>query len=173
MIDLGRFRRGDRTYLEDLVKSRGQWVLTVAHAYSEDSDHAEDLFQEIWKHVFEKRRSYGGDGSFEAWLHRLATNVCLSDFRARKARFEAHERMGKMGLDEEHRWRTQDRLDESERRELHLKLHRALAQLPEREHEAICFRLLEGKTPGEVVHGSINDQARNPAPERTHGGSGR
>jgi len=151
MIDLERFRRGDRAYLEELVKTRGRLVLTVAQAYGKDFDHAQDLYQEIWKHVFEKRMSYSGHGSFEAWLHRLATNVCISDFRTRKARFEAHERMGHMGLIEEHSWKAQNPLGEAERRELHSKLHRALAQLSDREHEAICLRFLEDTTPEEVA----------------------
>jgi RNA polymerase sigma-70 factor (ECF subfamily) len=151
MIDLERLRRGDRGYLEALVRSHGPLTLLVARAYGTDGDHAEDLFQEIWRHVFQKRRSYRGDGSFEAWLHRLATNVCINDFRTRKVRSKAHERMGNMGLNGEHAWNVQDPLDEAERRELHRRLHRALGHLSDREHQAICFRILEGKTPEEVA----------------------
>jgi len=151
MIDLERFRRGDRAYLDELVRTQGRLVLLVSRAYGTDFDDAEDLFQEIWKRVFEKRRSYRGDGSFEAWLHRLATNVCISEFRARRSRREAHERMGQQGMSNEHSWKTQNPLGEAERRELHLKLHRALAQLSDREHEAIILRLSEGKGPEEVA----------------------
>ncbi len=151
MIDLERFRRGDRAYLDELVKTLGPLVLSVARSYGTGFDHAEDLYQEIWKHVFEKGGSYRGDGTFEAWLYRLATNVCISDFRARKSRREAHERMGQQGLSDEHSWRALNPLDEAERQELHQKIHRALAQLSEREHEAIFLRFFEGKRPEEIA----------------------
>ena len=42
-------------------------------------------------------------------------------------------------------------MDEADKRENHLKLHRALAKLSNREHEAICLRILEKKKPDEVA----------------------
>ena len=48
-------------------------------------------------------------------------------------------------------WRPSDPLSEAERSELQSKLHRALAHLSERELQAICLRILEGKTPDEVA----------------------
>ncbi len=150
MIDRERFRAGGSEYFEELVRSNGPLVLMVAQAYGEDADHAEDLFQEIWKHAYEKRGSYGGHGSFEGWLHRLATNVCRDEYRTRKVRSEALDRMGQQGR-EELSWLPPDPLEEAERREFHLRLHRALAHLSKREHEAITLRILEGRTPEEVA----------------------
>ena len=46
---------------------------------------------------------------------------------------------------------SQDALTELERREFHQELHRAMAHLSEREHEAVSLRILEGRTPGEVA----------------------
>ncbi len=66
----------------------------VSRAYSNDLDHADDLFQEIWKRAFEKRGSFNSRGSFRAWLHRLATNVCIGDYRATKTHTSAVQKMG-------------------------------------------------------------------------------
>jgi len=150
LIDLDRFWAGGSEYFEELVRSHGPLVLMIAQAYGEDTDHAEDLFQEIWKHAYEKRRSYGGYGAFEGWLHRLATNLCRDEYRARRVRSEALDSMGQQGR-EELSWLPPDPLEEAQRRELHMRLHRALAHLSKREHEAITLRILEGRKPAEVA----------------------
>ena len=151
MIDLGKFRRGDRDYLAELVRAHGNLVHLVAQGYGKDSDHVQDLFQESWMHVFQKRRTYRGEGSFEGWLHRTTTRVCISDFRHRKAHLKAQERMGQEERGDAQRWKENDPMDEADKRETHLKLHRALAQLSNREHEAICLRVLEKKKTEEVA----------------------
>ncbi len=151
LIDLGSFRAGCHEYFEELVRAHGPLVLMVAQAYGDDADRSEDLFQEIWKHVYVKRESYGGHGSFEGWLHRLATNVCRSDYRTMKVRSEALNRMTQQGQGKDLSWLPLDPLDETERRELHLRLHRALAHLSKREHEAITLRILDGRKPEEVA----------------------
>jgi RNA polymerase sigma-70 factor (ECF subfamily) len=151
VIDLERFRRGDRGYLEELVTTHGGLVLQVAQGFGKDSDHVQDLFQEAWMHVFQKRRTYRGEGSFEAWLHRTATRVCVTDFRLRKARFRVHDRMGQEERGNGQEWRENDPMDENDKRETHAKLHRALGELSNREHEAICLRVLEKKKTEEVA----------------------
>ena len=151
MIDLERFRCGDRAYLDELVKTRGRLVLSVARSHTKDFDQVEDLFHEIWLHVIKKRRWYSGHGSFDAWLHKLATNVCISDLRARKARQRAYNRMAQDGWSEEAGWGGQDPLAELESERLHRDLHRALAKLPGREHQAILLRIRGDKTPGEIA----------------------
>ena len=151
MIDVRRFRRGDPEYFEEVLRSHGHTVLAVAQTFGKDSDHAEDLFQETWSHVFEKRRSYRGTGSFDGWLHRIATRVCIGDYRDRKDRLEA---IGRMRA-EDHREALgvvpMDPLGAAERRDLHGRLHRALAGLSRREHEAITLRIFDGLSTGEVA----------------------
>lgn len=151
MIDRERFWTGDPTYAEELVRRFGPMVLMVARAYRGDLDHAEDLFQEIWMHAFKKRRSYDGRGSFEGWLHRLATNVCIGEYRGRKARSSALGRFAREGQGEERGWKPLDPLAGTEREELHLRLHRALRHLSEREHEAVTLRIIEGHAPEDVA----------------------
>jgi RNA polymerase sigma factor (sigma-70 family) len=151
MIDIGRFRRGDPEYFEEVLRSHGHTVLAVAQAFGKDPDHAEDLFQETWSRVYEKRRSYGGSGSFDGWLHRIATRVCIGDYRERKDHVEALGRMRGEEVGQRLSWTALDPLTETERRELHGRLHRALARLSRREHEAITLRVFEGASTSEVA----------------------
>jgi RNA polymerase sigma-70 factor (ECF subfamily) len=151
MIDVRRFRRGDPEYFEEVLRSHGHTVLAVAEAFGKDSDHAEDLFQETWSHVFEKRRSYRGTGSFDGWLHRIATRVCIGDYRDRKDRLEAMDRMRIENHREVLGVVPMDPLSAAARTDLHGRLHRALGGLSRREHEAITLRIFEGMSTDEVA----------------------
>ena len=51
----------------------------------------------------------------------------------------------------ERSWSPQDSEKETERREFHERLLRAVSSLPERERDAICLRILKDKPPGEVA----------------------
>jgi RNA polymerase sigma-70 factor (ECF subfamily) len=151
MIDLERFTAGDESHFAELVRSHGGLVLAVTGSFAHDADHAEDLFQEVWRQVYGKRGSYTGRGSFRAWLHRLATNVCRSEYRAQRTRGQALEQLLRDAHGGTRVWRPPDPLAHTEQSELEQRLHRALAQLSEREHEALLLRVIEGRTPAEVA----------------------
>ena len=151
MFDLERFRAGDGAYFEELVREFGPMVMLITRSYARETDGVDDLFQEVWTHAYEKRRSFEGRGAFGAWLHRLATNVCIADHRARKSRDSLRERFADQSLPEEMGWRPVDALVETERGQLHMKLHRALAELPERQQCALALKVMEGKKSAEVA----------------------
>ncbi len=151
MIDLERFRRGGDQDFEHLVRTYGPLVLTVTRAHGKDIDHAEDLFQEVWKRVLEKRHTYSGSGRFEGWIRRVAVNVCIADFRARKVRAEAMVRLAELERHENPRGEYWDPLAGLEREELQVRLHRALSLITERQQEAIHLRLFEERPPEQVA----------------------
>jgi RNA polymerase sigma-70 factor (ECF subfamily) len=47
---------------------------------------AEDAVQDALERAWRRLASYDGSGAFGAWLHRIATNVCLDILRTRRAR---------------------------------------------------------------------------------------
>ena len=151
VIDLERFWDGSQQYFEEMVRTYGPLVLTVTRAHSRDTNHAEDLFQEVWMRVFQKRRSYSGSGRFDAWIRKVANNVCIGDYRAHRAHAEAMRRLEQSDRCENPQRENGDPLADLERGELQIKLHRALTLVTEREHEAINLRIFEGRSPGEVA----------------------
>ncbi len=151
MIDLGRLRRGDRDYRDYLVRTYGSLVMGVCKGFGKDYDHTQDLYQECWVKVFRKQSTYRGDGSFEAWLHRVSTRVCISDFRHRKAYQKAHERAQLETMLDDPGLTEVDPMEDIEREKARHKLDLALDQLSGRENDAITLRLLEERKAGEVA----------------------
>ena len=144
MIDVGRLRRGDHEYFRGLVESRGPMVMRIARAYGESADQAYDLFQEVWWLAWEKKGSYRGKGTFEAWLVRLAHNVCRDKLRKGTARKKAMKGIEREGRGDEISWRPLDPAQELDRTESHLQLIQAMDCLPPREREAVVLKRLEG-----------------------------
>ena len=58
----------------------------TATACSESGADAEDATQDTLERAWRRLTTYDGSGPFGAWLHRIATNVCLDALRRRRAR---------------------------------------------------------------------------------------
>ncbi len=75
--------RGDPAAFRELVRRYGDGVLGYLFRMTGSRDQAEDLFQETFKRVHEKARTYRG-GSFKSWLFTIATRVTIDTVRRRK-----------------------------------------------------------------------------------------
>jgi len=74
---------------EDIVRDHGDRVYRLAYRLSGNAHDAEDITQETFIRVFRSLDSFR-PGSFEGWLHRIATNVFLDLVRRRsRIRMEA------------------------------------------------------------------------------------
>jgi RNA polymerase sigma-70 factor, ECF subfamily len=69
---------------EDIARSHGRFLFTVAYRLTGNRDDAQDLVQEVLLRVRRGLQTYQ-PGNLEGWLSRIATNVFLDDVR-RKAR---------------------------------------------------------------------------------------
>ena len=75
--------RGDPAAFRELVRRYGDGVLGYLFRMTGNRDQAEDLFQETFKRVHEKARTFRG-GSFKSWLFTIATRVTIDTVRQRK-----------------------------------------------------------------------------------------
>ena len=75
--------RGDPAAFRELVRRYGDGVLGYLFRMTGSRDQAEDLFQETFKRVHEKARTYRG-GSFKSWLFTIATRVTIDMVRRRR-----------------------------------------------------------------------------------------
>ena len=81
-----RARQGDldafRTLVEMFQDRVMRVMVSVLHC---DRAMAEDLTQEVFLRVHKGLPSFDGEQRFVAWLHTIATNVAISEYRRRKA----------------------------------------------------------------------------------------
>jgi len=151
VINLDRFWAGEKGYFDELVRTYGPVVQSVAEVYGRDTDHADNLYQEIWTRLFQKRRHYSEEGRFVAWIRRVAINVCVEDFRAQKVRSKGMARLEALGETGIACGGDEDPLAKVEKEEKRLVLHRAFDHLPPRQMEVIKKRYLEGQNSKEIA----------------------
>lgn len=129
-----------------LLREHGALVASIARRYAADPDDVEDLRQCIWMRAWEKRLTFGGRGSFQGWLLRLATNVGLSHRRA-QARESNLKRQLRWMRDEDRRpWHPLDPSAVVARNETRLAVRDSVRRLPERQRRAVVLRLIEGRS---------------------------
>jgi RNA polymerase sigma-70 factor (ECF subfamily) len=72
---------------EEVARSHGRFLYTVAYRLTGNREDAEDLVQEVLLRVRRGLETYQ-PGSLEGWLSRIATNAFLDDVRRRRRRPE-------------------------------------------------------------------------------------
>lgn len=73
--------RGQREHLETLVRRYASPLLTYIQRMVGDRHRAEELFQDAFMAVWEKRRTYRFPRPFRPWLFSIAINRCRQSFR--------------------------------------------------------------------------------------------
>jgi RNA polymerase sigma-70 factor (ECF subfamily) len=71
-------QRGDQAAFVDLVRLRGGRLLAIAHRILRDVDRAEDALQDALVIAWRDLPDLRDPDRFDAWVHRLLTNVCIA-----------------------------------------------------------------------------------------------
>jgi RNA polymerase sigma-70 factor, ECF subfamily len=83
---LARAAAGDETAFAALVQPQQRPVFRHCYRMLGSGADAEDAVQDTLERAWRRLGSFDGSGTFAAWLHRIATNICLDQLRARKVR---------------------------------------------------------------------------------------
>jgi RNA polymerase sigma-70 factor, ECF subfamily len=137
-VDVHRFRAGDDALFADIVREYSPRLMPLLRRYAGDA-HPQDLLQDVWVRIYERRATYDGRGSFLGWLLSVTRSVAVSALRA------------------------QSRVPVAESPE-HLPVHHdpdavfvraelrdAILELPERQRDVIVLRLIEGLSTRETA----------------------
>jgi RNA polymerase sigma-70 factor (ECF subfamily) len=81
-------QNGDEVAFEQLVHAYDQSVLRLALNLLRSNQDASDVYQEAFLRVYRNLHSFRFDCSFQTWLYRIVTNLCLDHLRKRRVRRE-------------------------------------------------------------------------------------
>lgn len=81
-------QKGDQDAFEQLVRGYDQGVLRLATRLLRSPEDAYDIYQEAFLRVYRSLDKFRFDCSFQTWLYRIVTNLCLDALRKRKVRKE-------------------------------------------------------------------------------------
>lgn len=92
---LARAKQGDENAFELLIKPYMQKAYNLAYRMTGNKEDAWDMAQEALVRVYQRLGEFRGDSSFQTWVYRIATNVCVDELRKRR-----RQRFANVSLDE-------------------------------------------------------------------------
>lgn len=141
---LARYARGDRAAARMLVARHLPRVLAHARRMLGDAAEAEDVAQEamlrLWRTAPDWR---AGEAKVSTWLYRVVANLCIDRLRLRRS-----VALDAAGEPADERPGAETGLMAADRTAA---LAAALAELPERQRQAVVLRHLEGLGNGEIA----------------------
>ena len=93
---VSRAQAGDERAFELLVRMHAPRVFQITGRFFRDAAQVEEAAQLVFVRAYLQLGRYQARGSFEGWLARLATNLCLNEIRSRKRRPESPEEASSM-----------------------------------------------------------------------------
>ena len=136
------YEPGSEADFERLYRNTYHRILGTLITLVRDRATAEDCTQETFERAYRKWASWRPDAPVEAWLHRIAINVAISDRRHQKLR-EAGEMVRRLGRPAP----PPDPSTLSERSEL----VRAMKKLPTKQAAALVLRHYHGYSNREIA----------------------
>lgn len=134
---------GDTEAFEGLYRENVGRVYALCLRMTRNTAQAEDLTQEAFVRAWRKIKQFRGDSAFSTWLHRLATNLVLTDLRSQGRR--TARVMTTDDLTPYDRTGVKSRPGES------VDLEEAIAGLPERARQVFVLYEVEGYRHEEIA----------------------
>ena len=78
----------DLNSFEELLTRYENLLFNYIVRYISDVHTAQDLFQETFYRIFKHRKSFNPDLKFSSWAYRIATNLCIDEFRKKERELE-------------------------------------------------------------------------------------
>lgn len=129
-------------------------VISVLHC---DRAIGEDLCQEVFLRVWRGLPAFDGSDRFHAWLHTIATNVAITEYRKRRAMKRAQRTLsldapigGSDDLFLDPAGRERDPADRADHREFHARVRQCVRDLPDEFRDAVVLRDLEALSYEEI-----------------------
>lgn len=83
LYDYNRYLKGDKSALDELVRTYSDTLTRYAYCYLNDSSAAEDVMEETFATLIVKRKHFHDDAHFHAYLYKVARNKSIDYLRRR------------------------------------------------------------------------------------------
>lgn len=156
-----RFKRGDQEAFDVLLKRYQAPIFSLVLKSTRNRAEAEDLFQEVFFKVVERRDQFRESVSFKAWLYTVSRNTCIDAARKQKRRpatssiFVDEEKPLEIRLAS----KNENPLDAAAGLELNTFLNEAVQVLPPEQRETFYLKVtgeLTFEEIGEAMNCSVN-----------------
>lgn len=130
------------------VRKYQRFVYSIALRYIKNPEDAQDIAQDVFVKAINSLTNFRGESSLKTWLYRITVNACKNEMRKKKIlRFFDFARD-----DEEFDTVSHDPGPDQlhANTEFYKNLHRALAQLPEKQRETFALRYFDELTYEEI-----------------------
>lgn len=141
---MSQVAQGNRAQLEPLVRRYANPLLTFVQRMAGDRHRSEELFQEVFLTVWDKRAQYQYPRSFRAWLFAIAVNKCREAGRVRRLPAQSFEDALTAARDP----RPEDRAIATETASL---VSAAVMNLPARQRAVVVLRVWQGLSYTEIA----------------------
>lgn len=118
-------KAGDHQAFLSLLAKYDRQLMSVVYRFTGNIYDREDLYQEVFLHVYRDIRKFRGDATFSTWLYRVALNRCIRYMRKSTPVAELREEAAP-GINHEQRAQV-------------AAIHKAAAKL--KGNQRICFHL--------------------------------
>ena len=131
-------RGGSSAAFRELYEMHVNRIYAVCLRYSQDTDMADELTQEVFIKAWEKLDSFHFESKFSSWLYSIATNQFLMQKRSQKRFSERVTQYGEIQL------RENPLLKPSVSNDYSIDVENALAKLPPQARLAFVLHDIEG-----------------------------
>jgi RNA polymerase sigma-70 factor, ECF subfamily len=85
---LDRLRNGEERAFEELVRTFGGRLLSVARRFVRNDEDAQDIVQSAYLSAFKALSQFEGNCQLSTWLHRIVVNTALMKLRSKRRKPE-------------------------------------------------------------------------------------
>lgn len=130
----GEIRQGNKRAFEQVFKTYYSRLCLFALKYLGDEASAEEVVQDLFLRIWEKRHQIEIETSLKAYLYRAVRNSCLNELKHQQVEqnYRAHQQQ------------VADDYEEMPDPELGQRIHQAIEKLPENHREVFTMNRFEG-----------------------------
>lgn len=132
---------GDTVVFEDIYRTHGERMKSIAYNHLGNISDAEDAVQETFLKVHRAASTYNGESAFTTWLYRVLINTCYDALRRRQRRIQEAPIEDILTTE-----RAGASVDDAKR----MTLRKMLSELPEQRRTVFLLFEVEGLTHAEI-----------------------